>query len=57
MQLIVAVVVDTFAEKRERDVLNRAEEMENDIEEDKRFLQQLGGSCDGPSRPLGGPKP
>ena len=42
LQLIVAVVVDTFAEKRERDVLNRAEEMENDIEEDKRFLQHLG---------------
>lgn len=41
LQLIVAVVVDTFAEKRERDVLNRAEEMENDIEEDKRFLQRI----------------
>jgi len=41
LQLIVAVVVDTFAEKRERDVLNRAEEMENDIEEDKKFLQRI----------------
>ena len=37
LNLIVAVVVDTFAECRERDVLNLAEEMETDIEMDKRL--------------------
>ncbi|CAE7467898.1 TPC1, partial [Symbiodinium pilosum] len=41
LNLIVAVVVDTFAELRERDVMNRAEEMEAEIEEDKRFLQRI----------------
>eukprot|EP00435_Cladocopium_sp_Y103_P019287 s1155_g4.t1 len=41
LNLIVAVVVDTFAEARERDVLNLAEEMETDIEMDKKFLQKI----------------
>lgn len=35
------MVVDTFAEARERDVLNLAEEMETDIEMDKKFLQKI----------------
>eukprot|EP00913_Durusdinium_trenchii_P012301 g11550.t1 len=37
----VAVVVDTFAEARERDVLNLAEEMERNHENDKKFLQKV----------------
>ncbi|CAE7574100.1 Cacna1h [Symbiodinium natans] len=41
LNLIVAVVVDTFAEAREKDVMNRAEEMETDIEMDKKFLQKI----------------
>lgn len=41
LNLIVAVVADTFAEVRERDVLNLAEEMETDIEMDKKFLQKI----------------
>ncbi|CAE7269477.1 Scn11a [Symbiodinium sp. CCMP2456] len=41
LNLIVAVVVDTFAEVRQRDVLNLAEEMEHEIESDKKFLQKI----------------
>jgi len=41
LNLIVAVVVDTFAELRERDVMNRAEELEAEIEQDRRFLQRI----------------
>lgn len=39
LNLIVAVVVDTFADARDRDILNLAEEMEQDMEADKRFLE------------------
>ena len=35
LNLIVAVVVDTFADARERDVLNLAEEMEHDLRNDQ----------------------
>jgi len=41
LNLIVAVVVDTFADARDRDILNLAEEMEQDMEADKRFLQMV----------------
>ncbi|CAE7619191.1 RH47, partial [Symbiodinium sp. CCMP2456] len=41
LNLIVAVVVDTFAEARQKDVQNLAEEMETDIEMDKKFLQKI----------------
>lgn len=39
LNLIVAVVVDTFADARDRDILNLADEMEQDMEADKRFLE------------------
>ena len=35
------VVVDTFAEARQNDILNLAEEMEEDIEKDREALQKL----------------
>ena len=38
-------VVDTFADARDRDILNLAEEMEQDMEADKRFFYQLGFGC------------
>jgi len=41
LNLIVAVVVDTFAEARQRDILNLAEEMEYDSEKDKKLLQTI----------------
>jgi len=41
LNLIVAVVVDTFADARDRDILNLAEEMEQDLEADKRFLERI----------------
>lgn len=41
LNLIVAVVVDTFADARDRDILNLAEEMEQDMEADKRFLERI----------------
>lgn len=41
LNLIVAVVVDTFAEVRESDVMNLAEEMEHASEADKKFLQRI----------------
>mmetsp|Transcript_49147 Transcript_49147/g.101357 ORF Transcript_49147/g.101357 Transcript_49147/m.101357 type:complete len:604 (+) Transcript_49147:1-1812(+) len=41
LNLIVAVVVDTFAEARQHDILNLAEELEEDLEKDTKFLQKL----------------
>ncbi|CAE7221048.1 unnamed protein product [Symbiodinium natans] len=41
LNLIVAVVVDTFAEARSHDILNLAEEMEDDLEKDTKFLEKL----------------
>ena len=41
LNLIVAVVVDTFAEAREQDVLNLAEEMDQNVEDDRRNLIKL----------------
>eukprot|EP00435_Cladocopium_sp_Y103_P037723 s2715_g10.t1 len=41
LNLIVAVVVDTFAEVRESDVMNLAEEMEHVETMDKKFLQKI----------------
>ncbi|CAE7315625.1 CACNA1B [Symbiodinium pilosum] len=41
LNIIVAVVVDTFAEARQNDILNLAEEMEEDIEKDREALQKL----------------
>lgn len=41
LNLIVAVVVDTFADARDRDILNLAEEMEQDVEADKKFLEKM----------------
>ena len=40
LNLIVAVVVDTFAEVRESDVMNLAEEMEHAVETDKKLLER-----------------
>ena len=37
----VAVVVDTFAEARQRDVLNLAEEMENNVAVDRQRLERI----------------
>eukprot|EP00913_Durusdinium_trenchii_P020660 g19401.t1 len=41
LNLIVAVVVDTFADARDRDVLNLAEEMEQDLAHDKTYLERM----------------
>ncbi|CAK9069692.1 unnamed protein product [Durusdinium trenchii] len=41
LNLIVAVVVDTFAEARSRDILNLAEELEYDHAADRKFLQSV----------------
>jgi len=41
LNLIVAVVVDTFADARDRDILNLAEEMEHDLEADKLYLERM----------------
>ncbi|CAE7594193.1 unnamed protein product [Symbiodinium natans] len=41
LNMIVAVVVDTFAEARAHDILNLAEEMEQDLESDTKFLSKL----------------
>jgi len=41
LNLIVAVVVDTFAEARQRDVLNLAEEMEYNHVADQKFLENI----------------
>ncbi|CAE8674162.1 unnamed protein product [Polarella glacialis] len=41
LNMIVAVVVDTFAEHRQKDVMNLAEELDADAEVDKRFLQKI----------------
>ncbi|OLQ03638.1 hypothetical protein AK812_SmicGene13407, partial [Symbiodinium microadriaticum] len=36
-----AVVVDTFAEVRESDVLNLAQELDHNLEIDKKILQKI----------------
>ncbi|CAK9107746.1 Calcium-dependent protein kinase 1 (PfCDPK1) [Durusdinium trenchii] len=41
VNLIVAVVVDTFADARQNDVQNLAEEMEDEIEHDRKALSKL----------------
>ena len=41
LNIIIAVVVDTFAEARQNDVQNLAEEMESDLEKNKKELTQL----------------
>jgi len=41
LNLIVAVIVDTFAEARQRDVLNLAEEMEDNVAADQKFLESI----------------
>ena len=41
LNLIVAVVVDTFAEARQRDVLNLAEDLETDLHNDRKVLQRM----------------
>jgi len=41
LNLIVAVVIDMFAEARERDMVNLAEELEYELEDDKKYLQKL----------------
>ncbi|CAE7926007.1 FP1, partial [Symbiodinium sp. KB8] len=41
LNLIVAVIVDTFAEARERDIMNLAEELELSHEDDKKFLRKM----------------
>ena len=41
LNLIVAVVIDMFAEARERDMVNLAEELEYELEDDKKYLQRL----------------
>lgn len=41
LNLIVAVVVDTFAESRAHDVLNLAEELEQEMASDKKSLQKM----------------
>ncbi|CAK9009860.1 unnamed protein product [Durusdinium trenchii] len=41
LNLIVAVVVDNFAEARQRDVLNLAEEMEDSLDKDTKFLEAI----------------
>ncbi|CAE7327902.1 Cacna1c, partial [Symbiodinium necroappetens] len=47
LNIIVAVVVDTFAEARQNDILSLAEEMEHDIEKDRESLQKLFDRIDG----------
>ncbi|CAE8674086.1 unnamed protein product [Polarella glacialis] len=41
LNLIVAVVIDTYAEHRQKDVINLAQELDADAEEDRRFLQKI----------------
>ncbi|CAJ1454452.1 unnamed protein product [Effrenium voratum] len=41
LNLIVAVVVDNFAESRQRDVLNLAEEMEDNLASDTKYLEEM----------------
>ena len=41
LNIIIAVVVDTFAEARLKDVENLAEEMEHDLEMNREELQEL----------------
>ncbi|CAE8622844.1 unnamed protein product [Polarella glacialis] len=41
LNLIVAVVIDTYAERRQKDLINLAKELDADAEEDRRFLQKI----------------
>lgn len=41
LQLMVAVVVDTFAEVRENDVVNLAAELEHSLKNDRKYLQKI----------------
>ncbi|CAE8676756.1 unnamed protein product [Polarella glacialis] len=41
LNLIVAVVIDTYAEHRQKDVINLAQELDAEAEEDRRFLQKI----------------
>ncbi|CAE8679440.1 unnamed protein product, partial [Polarella glacialis] len=41
LNLIVAVVIDTYAEHRQKDVMNLAQELDAEAAEDKRFLQKI----------------
>jgi len=46
LNIIVAVVVDTFADARQNDLQNLAEEMEDEIEHDRRALAKLFAKID-----------
>ncbi|CAE8590752.1 unnamed protein product [Polarella glacialis] len=41
LNLIVAVVIDTYAERRQKDVINLAKEMDAEAAEDRRFLHKI----------------
>lgn len=41
LNMVIAVVVDSFADSRQRDVLNLAEELEQENENDKKYLQSI----------------
>ncbi|CAK8985909.1 unnamed protein product [Durusdinium trenchii] len=41
LNIIVAVVVDTFAEVRESDVMNLAQELDHNLKKDRKFLQKI----------------
>ncbi|CAE8593115.1 unnamed protein product [Polarella glacialis] len=41
LNLIVAVVIDTYAENRQKDVINLAQELDIEAAEDRRFLQKI----------------
>lgn len=41
LNMIVAVVVDTFAEVRESDVMNLAEELDHNLKKDRKFLEKI----------------
>ncbi|CAJ1430762.1 unnamed protein product [Effrenium voratum] len=47
LNLVVAVVVDTFAEQRGKDVTSMAEEMDEDAEEELRELDKIFAKMDG----------
>jgi len=46
LNLVVAVVVDTFAVQREKDVVEFAQEMDADQDEDKKFLRRIFSKID-----------
>ncbi|CAE8611927.1 unnamed protein product [Polarella glacialis] len=41
LNLIVAVVIDTYAEHRQKDVINLAQELDAEAADDRRFLQKI----------------